>query len=252
VHRLEGLQQRDGDTRSPHFPPAAAGRRAASLMADTATPRDRALAALQRRQRSETILAKEGVPIIAGLPATVRDALVRTREEVAFRAMCLIAVAMKGERLDTPLVLRLIREYGLARHLSPRERDFIRDPAPAKRDALRFCWRYEAAWTLLWALGYVETLARPDAVCDVPRLVATMRDRTPAQFVDGARLRAVAQILDQADLTHRYNRAVIDALVAQRPPPAGLHPGVCHERHHALNWLTVAPGQPWDEVNTAT
>jgi hypothetical protein len=225
-------------------------------MADKAKPRDKALvlAALKRQQRSETILAKEGVPVNADLPpvGTERDALVRTREEVAFRAMCLIAVAMKGERLDTPLVLRVIREYGLARHLSPQERDFVRAPEPGKRDALKFSWRYEAAWTLCWALGHVETLARPDAICDVARLVATMRDRTPAQFVEGASLRPLPQILDQADLIYRYNWAVIDALVARRPPPAGLNPGVCHERHYALNWLIGYSDQPWDEVTTDT
>lgn len=219
-------------------------------MGDTVKPSDEALAqaAIKRKQRSETILAKEGVPVNRSLPALPGpgDSLERTAADVAYRAMCLIAVAMKGERQDTPMVLRVIRQYGLARHLSERERLFIKDATPSKSDNVRFSWRYEAAWTLLWALGYVVALGRPDRSCDVGRVVACMRERSSAQFLRDAKLRGTAEILDQADLIYRYNRAVIDALVARKTPPVGLNPGVTHERHHALTWLIGRQDRSWD------
>ena len=211
-----------------------------------------AIAARKRQQRSERILAKEGVPVNASLRSLApgHDALQRSVAEVASRAMCLIAVAMKGEGRGMPTVLRLIRDYGLARHLSAMEREFIKNPAPGKRDSDRFSWRYEAAWTLLWALGFVEILGRPDRACDVARLIAAMRDRSPERFIGAASLRDMAQILDQADLVYRYHRAVIDALVARKRPPAGLSPNVTDERHYALQWLIGRANRGWDEVTT--
>lgn len=223
-------------------------------MADNLKPDESPLeiAARKRKQRSETILAKEGLRVDTSLRtiASDREALERTDAEVAFRAMCLIAVAMKGEGRGMPTVLRLIRDYGLARYFSERERAFVKNPAPGKRDSDRFSWRYEAAWTLLWALGYVELLGRPDRACDVAKLLAVMRDRSAARFIDEASLRGMPQILDQADLVYRYRRAVIDALVARKTPPAGLSPNVTDERHYALQWLIGRAGRGWDEVTT--
>lgn len=208
------------------------------------------IAALKRRQRSETILAKEGIPVDSSLPPVESEAGAPAHPviDIAFRAMCLIAVAMKGEGRDTPTVLRLIREYGLAGRLSAQERAFIQSAAPVKRQSDRFSWRYEAAWTLLWALGYVDVLGRPDKPCDVQTLVASMRDRSAARFVGEASLRGMPQILDQADLVYRYHRAVISALIARKSPPAGLSPSVTHERHNALQWLIGPPERSWDKI----
>lgn len=35
---------------------------------------------------------------------------------------------------------------------------FINNPEPSQFDKTQFIWRYEAAWVLLWALGYVSDM----------------------------------------------------------------------------------------------
>lgn len=210
--------------------------------------------ALRRKQRSETVLSAEGVPLNKFLPAieSERQAKRRSTEEVAYRALALLAVAVKGEGLEQSIVERVVKDYGLRERFTPKETAFIGNGAPSQRDRVQFSWRYEAAWVLLWALGYVEKLEKPTAICDVPRAVEFMRKRNAAQFVADAKLRPLPEILDQADRIYRYHWAVVDARVNGKKAPAGLEPGVTLERHHALNWLIGYMEQEWDDVSTDT
>ncbi len=91
------------------------------------------LEAAARKARSEAILRGRGVPINDYLPHIEDEsqALVRTREEIAVRAMALLVVAVKAEGLEQDIVDSLVQGYGLADELSPDERRFIVNPNPA-------------------------------------------------------------------------------------------------------------------------
>jgi hypothetical protein len=210
--------------------------------------------ATQRKTRSEAVLRKEGVPINKSLPAieSEKEAKRRTAEEIAYRALALLVVAVKGEGLEQPTVEKIVEDYGLAPHFTPQERAFLKNNSPSQHDRVQFTWRYEAAWTLLWALGYVEKLEKPISICDVPRAVTFMKERTTKQFITDAKLRPLAQTLDEADRIYRYHWAVTDARINGRPSPAGLEPGVTLERHYALNWLVGYMEQEWDDISTDT
>ncbi len=67
-----------------------------------------------------------------------------------------------------------------------------------------------------------------------------------------AKLRPQAELLDAADLIYRTHWAVRQARLDGEPSPAGLDPGVVHERHYALNWLIGYAGQAWDDMSTDT
>ncbi len=210
--------------------------------------------ALQRRARSIAVLKSEGVPVIDHLPVieTENEARRRNKDEVALRALCVLLAAVKGEGLDQPTVEEIVRAYGLSSSFTPKEQAFIRAKTPTQHDRIQFTWRYEAAWVLLWALGYVEALGKPTGICDVPRAVRFMRDKTAKVFAAEAKLRPLGQILDEADLIYRYHWAVVDARVNGKQTPAGLEPGVVQERHYALNWLIGYMEQEWDEITTDT
>jgi hypothetical protein len=210
--------------------------------------------ALQRKQRSETTLRAEGVPINQHLPVieTEREAKLRTQNEVALRALALLVVSVKGGGLEQAVVDRIVKDYALGPHFTPKERAFIANKSPSQQDRIQFSWRYEAAWTVLWALGFVEKLEKPTDVCDVARAVNFMRQRSTTQFLADAKLRPFSEVLDQADRIYRYHWAVVDARVTGKATPSGLHPGVTLERHHALNWLIGYMGQEWDDISTDT
>jgi len=210
--------------------------------------------ALQRRSRSEALLRSEGVPINRHLPVseTEDEAKRRSKDEVALRAFCLLLVAVKGEGLEQPVVDRIVQDFRLREALTPKERAFIDVTAPSLHDRVQFSWRYEAAWVLLWALGYVSSLQKPTKTCDVQFAVRKMRDWGPVGFAASAKLRSLQEILDEVDLIYRYHWAVVEARVQGEPTPANLEPGVVLERHYALNWLIGYMDQEWDDITTDT
>ena len=210
--------------------------------------------AIDRRLRSETILRAEGVPFFAALPVieTTAEALKRSKEEVALRALCLILVAEKGAGLEDKIVERVLKSYELRPHLTPKELAFVLDNSPSQHDRIQFVWRYEAASTLLWALGFVAQLGKPIQPCDVQFAVETMSGTTTSQFIEDSELRPIVDILDQADLIYRYHWAVRNARIKGQQVPANLDRDVTEERHYALNWLIAYLEQAWDDVSTDT
>jgi len=210
--------------------------------------------ALDRRAGSIKRLTKEGVPIIEHLPVIEDSRTVKARsvEEIAHRAIAVCLTAVKGEGIEQSIIDDLVKKYGADKFFSPKEAAFIKNPKPTQQERIQFSWRYEDYWVLLWALGYVDSLDRPEAMCDVAKAVTILRDRDTAQFVKDARVRPLAAILDEADLIYRYHWAVTDARLKGKPAPAKLEGGVVMERHYVLNWLVRYMGQAWDGISTDT
>ena len=96
-----------------------------------------------------------------------------------------------------------MKTYDLESVLSPNEVKFINDESPSEYDTTQFIWRYEAAWVLLWALGYVEELSYPSTICDVNAAIAFVDQRSTEQFISDAKLRPISEILDETDLIYR-------------------------------------------------
>ncbi|MDR6984907.1 hypothetical protein J2X32_003562 [Rheinheimera pacifica] len=212
------------------------------------------VAADNRKARSETILSKHKVPINDHLPyiEDESEALVRNKEDIANRAMALLVVAVKAEGLEQEIVDDLVEGYDLKNVLSPNEVKFINDKSPSEYDKTQFIWRYEAAWVLLWALGYVDELSYPNAICDVPAAVTFLQQRTKEQFIADSKLRSISEILDEADLIYRYHWAVVNARINGKPSPSEIDSSVVLERHYTLNWLIGYMGQEWDDISTDT
>lgn len=215
-----------------------------------------------RKERSNKCLAAEGVPGCAALPPIVGDAayLPRSVEEVARRTLGILLtsvfaelVSSRGVEAARESIADLLKRYGAQEFLSPGERAFISGPAPDEQSLADFIRRYECAWVGLWALGFVDTLAYPGAVCDAGSMAAMVRDCGDYPgFLRSCRLRAPSRILDEADRTYRYDWACVDARVNGRDVPAGLDPGVVVERHRMFNWLIRYMDADWDDVRTDT
>ncbi len=211
-----------------------------------------------RKARSLAALQAMDVRTPASLPPVIgADELVlRPAEEVARRMLALFAVAVRAESLNggEPMSPEQIyaRVPAAQAALSPRERAFMQDAAPEPQQIIDFAWRYEALALLQWALGLIDELPLPQAICDVPRTARIALEHPDEAYVVAARLRHASELLDALDLHQRLHWAVRQARLQQAEAPAGLEPGVIAERHHALNWLVGFEDKPWDEVDTPT
>ena len=229
-----------------------AERKAEIQKKEAATPSQEAL---DRRARSVAQLKKEGVPVSSTLPVIEDSTSAKTRtvEEVAKRAIAVCLMAVKGEGLEDEHLLPLVKEFGAEAFLSPEELAFLKDSHPSQADRVKFTWRYENYWVLLWALGYVDSLNRPEGICDVKKSVSfILKHSTTPLFIKNAKLRPLNEILDQADLIYRYHWAVVDARLKGKETPANLEGGVVMERHYVLNWLIGYMDQEWDDISTDT
>ena len=208
----------------------------------------------QRKERSEAILRRENVPFISHLPVieSSSEATIQRENDVEMRALCLVVVAVKGEGLEQEIVESLVAEYDLEEYLTPKEIAFINNPEPTQHEKIQFVWRYESAWVMFWALGFIESLPRPEQIADVPKLISIVQEHSTESFQQAAKLRTSDEILDHADLIYRYHWAVRDARINGKETPADLDGSVVYERHYSLNWLIGYMGQDWDDISTDT
>lgn len=206
-----------------------------------------------RKAWVENVLRAEGVPINLHLPMTesLSQVVLRTPREVADRLAALSLVAARGAGLSFEETRDFMAKHGLEPLLTPDERAFLDTAQPSDQDRVQFSWRYEAAWALFWALQHVGgQLGLPRVTCDVDTLTETViRTRDLARHG----LRSANDIMCEVDIIYRCHWAVRQAGIDGKPPPAGLHPGVAMERHHALNWLIGYNDRAdWDDVTTDT
>jgi hypothetical protein len=211
--------------------------------------------AIRRKARSISLLEAPGVSVLPALPPneSESEASPPSLEEVAFRALCLLLIAGRGCGLDPETEKRVIDSGELMTHFTAVERAFIANPSPTEQDRVNFSWKFECAWVLLWALGYIEEgLGKPVTICDVQRAYEIAWERSPEEFMADARLKATSEILDQAYLVYHCHWAVRNAWLCGEDPPAGLNGSVVAEWHYALNWLTGLYGKDWDNITTDT
>ncbi len=258
--RQQGADRSSADT--PNRPSAAAGESGSAdspgsdaahpdgESTDVLDPGQPSPEAVERKARSTDQLRRRGVLISEDLPviATLASSGRRESAEVACRAMALCVVGLKGEGREQAVVQRLVRQYGIEDSLTPDERKFVSETAPAREDQVRFAWRHESYWVLLWALGLVDELGPADTMCDVGQAASVLQTLGREEFLRAAELRPQAELLDAADLAFRAREAVVAARRANRPAPSVLDAGVVLERQRALQWLIDPRQREWDEI----
>lgn len=215
-------------------------------------------AALQRKARTEDLLANRSLKAAASLPPVIAESEVALRptEAVAERIMALFAVAVRAESLasKSPMASdEILQRLGLPESaLSPTERKFIVDRMPTKKDIVQFGWCYECAYTLAWAVGVIDKLPFPSATCDVELIAQKLLKLGSGGMHAAAALRPAAELLDCLDLHQRLHWIVRQAQADKSTAPGELEAGVVQERHRALNWLLRFEGADWDDVDTPT
>lgn len=205
----------------------------------------------RRKQRSLEILKKEFVPYLEYL-APYGEGKYRLKKEICIRAICLMLVAVRAEGLEKEIVLKIVQEFGVGKDFSPEEYEFLSKDNFDFKDKVKFLWRYESLVVLLWVLGYITKLERPEDICNVESVVSIICDRGRERFIDESKLKPFNQVLDEADLIFRYHWAVRNENLKGNPSPANLDASIIYERRYSLEWILNKNNDHWDEVDTST
>lgn len=157
-----------------------------------------------------------------------------------------------GHSQPRPKIVSWLRKEGLWADVSPQEAAFLCDKEPERKAYVGATWRAEALYVLLWALGKIEKLAKPAAICQEPLHEIVPYLKSPKQFLRGVSLRPQKEIDARYEETYQARWKVVDARLNGKPAPKRIDPGVVYERHYALNWLKGYMGQDWDDITTDT
>jgi hypothetical protein len=208
---------------------------------------------LERKRRSMAVVKKLGLRTLATLPVVEDESSIEPRsvEEIAERCLATAVCAMKGECGDQETMRDIVERVGAAGLFSPQEQAFMDEEQVSDQARAKFGWRYECMHVFLWALGYVPTLKPPHQIADVANEVKPIYEHGRAGLAKHARLRPLAEILDQADLYYRLDWSAVDMRLKWETSDAA-NGEIIVERHRALNWLIRYQGQDWDHVTTDT
>lgn len=204
-----------------------------------------------RKKRSEVVLASHSIPFLDSLPPLEVAAGVRLRvsEQVAARSFCLVLVADVAVGNDPDFCLSLLRQPPLLEWLSAKELAFLDSYQSDEAGCQHYAWGMEAAHVLLWAIGRLPEMAIPLEETELDGIYRSLCAPDPVEirdFLQSARLRDPAVILNQLDLTYRMHWS------ARRNPQGKVNLDVVSEWHRALNWLTFYGDAEWDDVTTDT
>ncbi|HWY74424.1 MAG TPA: DUF4272 domain-containing protein [Verrucomicrobiae bacterium] len=173
----------------------------------------------------------------------------RTAGRVAVRAIVLQGVAAVAYDVEAQPIVEWFQEHRIWSEVTPQERAFILGSAHPESEKLRFRWKQEAEWTLLWMIQRVESLGLPTRCCDTRRLVdqiiPPLGDNIE-NFISRSELRSPGALLAEDDRTYDLWCYALGAQRRGESLPADLNLGVLRERRYAFEWLDGR--QDWDDV----
>ncbi len=209
------------------------------------------MTAIERRANTETILKQLNIPLGSELQLTPEesDTTIRSASDIAKRVLILtyLNIVAQVESFRAQVVASL-KNKGLWDDVSGNEKLLLLKKELSDQDKAYISWQSEAAWMLLWSINKVEIAILPTEECDVNEILKLLPsfEESIDPFVNSATTRPATEILNMLDMVYTLHWAVSDAEENENPIPAGLSPGVVHERHYALNWVTNIIGK-WDE-----
>lgn len=217
----------------------------------------------QRKNKTIAYLKDKAIPYTASLPQlpTIEACQFKTKEDIARRAVALLIVIQfacdvaQGGNVEESrdFFINMLRTYKVENDLTENERDFLQASEPDVQKAINISWQYEAYWTLIWALGFVEELDFPDEVCDCEYAIQVVSNcETFEQFYLQAVMRSQEEILDEADKIYRYHWACVDSRIQERPAPAGMNESIVMERRRGLFWIIGHRNEEWDTISMDT
>ena len=220
--------------------------------------------ARQRRDATIALLERESIPYLPSLPLIEAEADITPKapHEILKKFLTTLFTiqlafdVQAGGDTDKPMALyaNTLQAYGIEVADLSADEITIWNKTCTEQDITNMVWRYEAIWLLFWAMGFIDTLPYPSDICDVHamlNIVSPVNDSLDV-LLSKVYMRTKKELLDMSDYIYCLRWASVDAHINDRPQPAGLNASVLVERHRAINWLTLADEDDFDNVSLDT
>lgn len=149
--------------------------------------------------------------------------------------------------------LDLLNRFGVENELLDIEKRLFENEYE-QRDIVNVIWTYECYWSLVWALGLVETsdFKVPNEICDCGKALSLVaKSGGFDNFKNKTALRKKEEIVEMLDLYYRYHWACVEDSINRKANIAALRPEVVVERRRGLEWL-VSEIADWNEISLNT
>ena len=207
------------------------------------------LHAIERRRKNNEFLARKGITYLENLPI-LEDEMkndFRNIDDICKRAIaCLISIQLacdinNGANYEESrdFCSKMITMYGVQDAVIPKEKRLY-NGTYTKQDVLDITWSYECYWSLVWALGLVDTNEfAPNSICNCQKAIdLVVSCKTYQEFKNRCNLRDLDEILDMLDLHYRFHWACVEKRVnPDSTNISDLNPEVVYERRRGLEWL---------------
>lgn len=201
------------------------------------------------RASSCELAKKFGFQIPGHLPLLDADLESRKEIEVIVRALVVSVIVATSYGLKRDVALSWLDQESLTKHLSPREKDFLKG---LDENRQQFQSQVETLCAFAWTLGLLPDL---DFSKDCPNhLVSLYPDfkklESADKFREKANLRSTLEIAKACDAAYCLHWGLNQAMVDGIKPKRRLSPIVVAERRRALEWILSK--EDWDNITLDT
>lgn len=210
-----------------------------------------------RKERNEAFLVSRNIKVNKYLPCIESEAAttIRSAHAVAERVTALAVTNLVATNQFTgEEAIHYLDQYQLSSLMTPKEKAFLANPSDQQK--VQETWKCEGIYVLLWAMGKVDELPFPDALCNLSNIspvdYPVIPGRDPVGYIQAIdTIRSKHEIMNANDLYYRFYWTCVDARLNGRDA-GDLIGSVVYERLYALNWLIGYLDLAWDDVSCDT
>ena len=214
---------------------------------------------LNRKQKSEQIIANQGIKINTYLPmvpetkdVTLKDIDTICRRAIASLISIQLSCDLRENRTDSIAFCNtLLEKYNVKDALNEKEKRLY-NQTYTQQDIIDIDWEYESYWSLAWALNLVGDIGDASKICDCDQAVHfVLSANNYEEFKNKCQLRSLSEILDMLDLYYRYHWAVVEHRLKSETNIGQMDSSVVQERRRGLEWL-IAEEEDWYDISLDT
>ena len=209
--------------------------------------------ALKIKEKTESLLIKEGIPVNKCLPIIeeISDLSFAPAANIRKRAVALSYALARAFGSPVGMALDSIKTNSLEYIFSPKESEFINKLNHSKESTEQLQLSVEALWELAWVLGLIPKVNHSSLCGNNLIHLIPKPGEDPSEFLASDKMRSHESIYEEADLLFRIHWASREASLTGKSDPTGVPEYVIDQRHKAINWVCNSK-ELWDEVDTST